>query len=317
MVALETKRNGLAGAEESGDLLFTTLPAGREPFKQRLSKVLSAAILPFLSRAAGAYIGGQRVEEALAVVERLAGEGYAATLGYWDHGSESPDAVAALYEEAIAALAAGAGSYLSLKPPAFRYSATLARRLAGLAAGKSLRLHCDSHGIETVEPSNAFCEALLAHLPPALVSTTLPGRWGRSLADADWALAKEIGVRVVKGQWGDPAAPARDLSEGFLAVIDRLATGARHVAVATQDALLAQEAITRLKRAGISCEVEVLLGLSAKPLLAWTKANAIPTRVYVPYGPGFIPNAIGVLRRNPRLLVSVVQERCRALLGRG
>jgi len=270
----------------------------------------SAVLMPVVRKAAGSYIGGETVEEALSVACRLAAEGHPATLGYWDTGHQSPAECARIGLEAVVALGNEAfDGYVSLKPPALGFSAESAQTIARAAAEKNLRLHCDSHGPEAVAPSNAFAEALLAILPPEKVGTTLPGRWLRSLADADWAMARGLPVRVVKGQWPDPADPKRDLAEGFLAVIGRLCQGASHVAVATHDAPLAREAIARLKAANVSCEVEVLLGMPAAPLLAWTKETGVTSRIYVPYGPGFVPNAIGVLRRNPRLLVAVAKER--------
>jgi proline dehydrogenase len=56
----------------------------------------------------------------------------------------------------------------------------------------------------------------------------------------------------------------------------------------------------------------VLLGMPAKKLLRWAKDNAVPVRIYVPFGAGFVPNALGVLRRNPRLLLAVAQDRLSA-----
>ncbi len=280
--------------------------------KQALAATVSKAVLPLVKKAAGAYLGGETVAEAIGVAERLHREGLASTLGYWDTGPDA--AVPGIYLGAVASLkCSGLDSYLSLKPPALRFSRAAARVLGAAAAAQRLRLHCDCHGPEVADLSNAFAEALLETLPPELVGTTLPGRWQRSLSDADWAMARGLKVRVVKGQWPDPADRARDLGEGFLAVIDRLCGGAPHVAVATHDAALAREAIARLQSAGVSCELEVLLGYPAKPLLAWAKASGIKARVYVPYGPGFVPNAIAVLRRNPRLLAAVAKERVAAL----
>ncbi|MDR3526015.1 MAG: hypothetical protein P4L57_01965 [Rhizomicrobium sp.] len=282
-------------------------------FKQHLTANASKLILPLMKRAAGAYLGGETLEEALAVAKRLQTEGHASTLGYWDTGPE--EGVATLYHDAITSLVqSGYDSYLSLKPPALRFSHDGARLLGQAAATQTLRLHCDCHGPEAADLHHAFADALAETMPPHLVGVALPGRWQRSLMDADWAVARGFNVRVVKGQWPDPADRSRDLREGFLAVIDRLCTGARHVAVATHDAVLAREALARLQAAGVSHELEVLLGYPAKPLLAWAQASGIKTRVYVPYGPGFVPNAIAVLRRNPRLLSTVVQERARAVM---
>lgn len=300
--------------------LFDTAPPddGHTPsalvrFKQALVGKLSKAILPLAKRTAGAYLGGETLDEALVVAKRLDTDGMASTLGYWDRGAD--DAVGDLYLDAITRLtASGLPSYLSLKPPAVRYSSEVARALGRHAARQEIPLHCDCHGPETADLTRAFAEALGEVLPPHLVGFALPGRWQRSLPDADWAMARGLNIRVVKGQWPDPSDRSRDLGEGFLAVIDRLCSGApRHVAVATHDAPLAREALARLQAAGISHELEVLLGYPAQALLAWAKDTGIKTRVYVPYGPGFVPNAISVLRRNPRLLVAVGKERLSAV----
>jgi proline dehydrogenase len=195
-----------------------------------------------------------------------------------------------------------------MKPPALRFSPELADGLARAAAARQVRLHLDSHGTEHADASNAMLEVMAAHLPGEALGTTLPGRWRRSLADADWAVERGLNVRVVKGQWPDPADPQRDLSGGFLKVIDRLAGRARHVAVATHDFPLACEAIRRLQVSGTPCGVEVLLGMPARPLLRWAKESGVPVRVYIPFGAGFIPNALGVLKRNPRIALAVTRE---------
>lgn len=285
-------------------------PSAALRFKRAVTRRISATILPVLKKAARPYVGGETVEEALAVVDRLAGEGHAATIGYWDAGRDGAREVAEIYHNAMDCLSLEKRDcYVSLKPPPLRFSVDLASDLAEAAAQLDLRLHLDSHGVEAADLSNAMLEVMTPHLPPAHLGTTLPGRWERSLADADWAIARGINVRVVKGQWPDPADPSRDVAGGYLAVIGRLAGRARHVAVATHDFPLATESVRLLKAAGTACELELLLGMPAKPLIAWAKENGVAVRVYVPYGEGFVPNALGVLKRNPRLVVAVARER--------
>lgn len=282
--------------------------------KRAVTARLSAAILPIVKQAARPYVGGETVEEALAVVDRLAGEGHAATIGYWDAGRDSARGVAEIYLNAMDCLSITERKcYVSLKPPPLRFSADLAGELAEAAAQLDLRLHLDSHGVEAADLSNAMLEAMTPHLDGAHLGTTLPGRWERSLADADWAIRRGINVRVVKGQWPDPADRSRDISGGYLAVIGRLAGRARHVAVATHDFALATESVRLLKAADTSCELELLLGMPAKKLVAWAKDTGVPVRVYVPYGGGFVPNALGVLKRNPHLVVAVAKDRLAAI----
>jgi proline dehydrogenase len=289
---------------------FSTIPpdVSVPGFRRRIGEALSTAIMPLIKRAARPFLGGETIDDALCVSARLRGEGFATALSYWDGGSESLSEMEAVSLVAIAAMAPTAcESYLSVKPPALQFSLQTGRLLASAAATHGLRIHFDSHGVEVTDLQKTMMEAMLATLRPECLGTTLPGRQQRSLLDAEWAIEKKVNVRVVKGAWPDPANPKYDPRDGFLDVIDRLAGRAHHVAVATHDLALSREAITRLKAAGTSCEIEVLLGMPVQTLLRWAKVNGVKVRVYVPYGCGFIPNAAGVLRRNPRLALAIAQ----------
>lgn len=270
--------------------------------KRRIGEAASAVLMPLIGRAARPFLGGKTIEDALCVAARLHREGASTSFSYWDVGRESLQEIETLARNALQAIPCD--SYLSLKPPALRFSPEAARRLA---ADANVRLHFDAHGADVVDRQNAMLEAMLDVAGPERLGTTLPGRLLRSLQDAEWAVARGLNVRVVKGEWPDPADPGRDLARGFLAVIDRLAGRARRVSVATHDFALGREAMERLRAAGTPCEIEVLLGMPAKGLLGWAKANDALVRVYVPYGGGFVTNAVGVLRRNPRLALAIAK----------
>ena len=296
-------------SEADAEALYDTGPPQAETpqtgqgWRARLKATLSRAVLAGLKRGARGYVGGERVEDAIAVAQRLAAAGTPTTLGYWPASSHDARAVFAIYSEALSkARAVGLDTYHSIKPPALRFDPALAGALAQEAARAQVRVHCDSHGCEVAEQSHRFAQALLETLPPSLVGVTLPGRWKRSLTDADWASERGIPVRVVKGQWPDPDDRARDLGEGYLEVVQRLSGRAAHVAVATHDLALAQKAIARLRETNTSCELEMILGMPIAPLMAWAKHNDVRTRIYAPFGPGYVPNALGILRRNPRLV---------------
>lgn len=294
----------------AGSLYRTEPPDVAAPgLKRRIGEVASALLMPVIREAARPYLGGETIDDALSVTSRLQHEGFATAVSYWDGGRESLSDIEAIGSDAITA-AATSGSYVSLKPPALRFSRDAARRLAAMASARRLRLHFDSHGEDAVDRHNAMLETMLGLADPSLLGTTLPGRLRRTRLDAEWAISRGLNVRVVKGEWPDPAAGGCDLGEAFLGVIDRLAGRARHVAVATHDPVLSREAIGRLRAANTPCEIEVLLGLAPRRLLDWAKAEGIPVRVYVPYGCGFIPNAIGVLRRNPRLALTIARAQC-------
>ncbi|HEY2937345.1 MAG TPA: hypothetical protein VGJ25_12150 [Gaiellaceae bacterium] len=206
-------------------------------------------------------------------------------MSYWDAG-EPPEAVIAQYRRAAEAVV-GFDAYLSVKATALAFSAELAGQLGS-------RLHFDSMAPDTVDATLALLERLDGDL-----GTTLPSRWRRSDRDAERALELGLRVRLVKGQWesGDDREPR----EGFLALIDRLAGRARHVAVATHDRALAAEALRRL--GDTPTELEQLYGLPLAPPRA---------RVYVPFGRGYLPYALRQVRRDPRIAWWVARDLVRS-----
>ena len=110
-------------------------------------------------------------------------------------------------------------------------------------------------------------------------------------------------VRVVKGQWADSTSDDADPVKGFLNIIDRLgAERAPHVAVATHDANLAREALSRLRTTGTPCELELLYGLPIQPLLKVARALKVPTRLYVPYGQTGLPYRLRHAVTSPHIL---------------
>ena len=310
-------RHGTEPGSGIADSLFDTSPpqlpderSGLQRWKSSIAGKASASIMPIVKKVARPYVGGDTVDEAMCVADRLAGEGFATTLGYWDTGRDTGRQVADIYLDTVRQLSAtNLDCYVSLKPPPLRFASELADELADAAVMHGVRLHCDSHGTNVADLSNAMLQGMVARLGADRLGTTLPGRWSRSLHDADWAVELALNVRVVKGQWPDQDDPKRDMSAGYLEVIERLAGRARHVGVATQDFPLACEAIGRLRAAGTPCELEILLGMPAKRLIRWANKNGVKVRVYVPFGSGFVPSAIGVLKRNPRLLYAVAKER--------
>lgn len=300
---------------------FSTAPPEAPPsglglsgLKRSTSSAVSRRLAPLLRKVSAGEIGGETLDDAWKVVERVSGRGDAFTLGLWDDASYSVSEIVEAAHEAIQRIGAGGGDgYLSIKPPALGFDPTLARELGREAARNKVRLHCDSHGIEVADRTFQFMADLARDLSPELLSVSIPGRWRRSGPDAVRMLGAGIGIRIVKGQWSDPANPEADLRSGFVDVVNAL-QGGGHIALASHDAPLLRACAQRLDTIAASYEIECIHGLVTPALKVAAAASGRPVRLYVPYGRGFVPGALGVLRRNPRLGLALVRA---ALPGRG
>ena len=258
------------------------------------------------------YIAGATVNEAIQTARQLAGQTLASTICYWNSEQDAPELVARQYTDILTALAqTDLASYLSVKATALQYSRELLAELIEHARLTSTRFHFDAMWPDSAEPTLALLDEFRTCYPK--LSFTLPGRWQRSLADAERAIEWQMPVRVVKGQWADPAPPELDLRAGYLNVIERLAGRAAHVAVATHDPELVTASLERLRAAGTSCELELLFGLPTRAVLPVARRLGVPVRMYIPFGAAWAPYCLSQVRRNPRILWWVARD---AALGR-
>ncbi|MFO0727456.1 MAG: hypothetical protein U1E65_27005 [Myxococcota bacterium] len=270
---------------------------------------------PLLARAAKAYISGPELSDALISCRSLSERGYATTVGLWNVRGEAPQRIADAQRLSIGVLGAqGLDTYCSIKVPALEYRRDLVEEIAARAREHGptaiRRLHFDSHGPETQDQTLELAEQVAAQ--GGAVGVTLPGRWRRSLHDAEVAIERGHAVRVVKGQWPEVPGELDDPRDGFLKVIDRLAGRASSVAVATHDPVLAAEALSLLKQRGTSAELELLLGLPSRAVLRAADALGARVRVYVPYGYGWLPYSLGQAAERPSVAWWIVKD---ALLG--
>ena len=275
--------------------------------KSFLKRLVLALWRPIERRAAGAYLAGPELSASLVSGDEIAARGYGVVLGFWNDDGDAPEAVATENLAAIDAIRPrGTGWYLSIKAPALDYSAELVGRVVQAAVPLGAIVHFDSHAPDTADETIAL--AVGARQSHDQIGITIPGRWRRSLADADRAVESGLRVRLVKGEWPDPDDPGRDMRDGFLEVLDRLAGRAVHVAVATHDAELAREAVGRLAASGTSHDLEMLIGLPFDEVVGVARASGLPVRVYVPYGHASLRYGLQFLRRNPRRVWWLVRD---------
>jgi len=251
------------------------------------------ALRPVLRELVRARLGGTDVRAAARTCGRLTQRGLGCTSGYWNDAGDTPQIVAREALRGIAMLArTTADGYLSLKLPALGGDDALADRILSEAARAGVRLHLDALAPPTTDAIHTWAAAAAAAAGSADLGVTLPGRWARSVPDAAWAAVHALRVRVVKGEWADPAEPDRDPHAGYLAVIEALAGRARHVSVATHDVALLGASLACLQAAGTSCDVEQLHGLPGRACRKVAREHGVAVRIYVPWGVAVLPHAV-------------------------
>ena len=262
--------------------------------------LLRAGWISLVKRAARTYVVGPELTHALRVREDLCKQGFATTLGFRNREEDQPQQTVDAYCRALNAIAqTRQNCYLSVKAPALKFAPELLAQVVRQGRQYGIGIHFDSLGPETADPTFAF---IAAALPQSVqLGCTLPGRWTRSQNDADWVVESGLAVRVVKGEWAESALSEPDLRAGFLAVVDRLAGRARHVAVATHDPPLAREALQRLRATGTPCDLELQVGFPVRSVLRVAGEMGVPVRFYISYGDAWPPYRLSQAKQNPRV----------------
>ena len=256
--------------------------------------------------AAASYIAGLKVQDAINISRQIAKRGLRSTICPWDGPPDPPASVASTYKAALNAIKnENIDCYLSIKAPSIKYDFDIMTELADIARKYDLRIHFDSLAPTTASPSMEFFQKTVRTYPN--LGYTLPSRWQRSIADAEKLIELDVPVRVVKGQWADPAEPNTDPKSNFLKLINVLAGRASHVAVATHDPLLAREALSRLKASGTSCELEQLYGLPMR-FDSVTIPLGLPGRVYIPYGHAYLSYSLSAIGKRPVILIWLLKD---------
>lgn len=264
---------------------------------QKARKTLSLPLRNWLTRA---YAAGPDLSDAVRMCRRFSQQGVRGDICYWAGDDDTPRYVADAYLAAIRTMARERlDCTISIKAMALGFGRDLVAEVVGMGKEAGIGIYFDSRAFELADQVLELVTKSAQHNPQ--IGCAIPGRWQRSLRDADLAAALGVNVRVVKGEWADPDHPNIDLCEGFLAVVDRLAGRARHVAVATHDPLLAREALRRLIDAGTPCELELLLGLPMRAATQAARDLGVRTRVYIPYGHSWVPYALSRAMKNPRV----------------
>ena len=272
--------------------------------------MVKSVFLPVLRHATRSYVSGDHLRDAIDLAERAASKNFSCTLCYWNDGKEDPSLVASEYSKIIASISDHAlDGILALKVPAVWNQPDAIDPVVGLARKHQTTIVLDSHAIDWADANYAVLE----RLGSANLGVAIPGRWARSLRDADRAIDLGARIRVVKGQWPDPEDPKKDLREGYLDVINRLAGRAKFVGVATHDAPLAAKAMRILADAGTPFEQEFVFPLPVDAAMREGLKYGVNARLYLPYGEAWLPYSVSRAYKNPIFLYWLARD---LILGR-
>lgn len=274
---------------------------------RELRKLLLKCWLPVARRAATAYVAGPGLIDALQACRWWSQRGLLSTVCYWNEASDQARRVADAYLTSLDVLAREKlDCYLSVKAPPLDFSHELFSEVLNRAKERNIRLHFDSLSPEAADVTFSLISE--ARRDYANLGCTLPGRWRRSLSDAERAVEMGLNVRVVKGQWLDPREPEVDVQAGFLALIDRLAGRTCHVAVATHDPMLARDALERLRDTRTPCELELLYGFPVQRMVRVARSVGVPARLYIPYGYAWLPYTLSRANQDIRVVWWLIRD---------
>jgi hypothetical protein len=228
-------------------------------------------------------------DDVLTAARRMKGLGTPVSAAYFHAAAAGAPEIAAACQQ-LAGELIGGDALLALKAPALAFDESLIREIA--AAGVPLAFDSLTEG--HAEGTLALAEAFSA-------GVALPARWQRSPADAERLRDGPCRIRLVKGEWADPAGDLPDFAEAYLRLARTLAGRKAMVAVATHDPALAEAALRILLDAGTPCELEQLRGLPRRRTTAIARKLGVPIRLYYPFGPGWWPYAADKALARPYL----------------
>jgi proline dehydrogenase len=280
---------------------------------------------PVARRASRRFIAGETLDEALAVVDRLAAGGFLASLNHLGERTESvadAEAATAGYVAIVDRLRArppATDCYVSVKltqlgldlDPALT-TANL-RRILEAARATDLFVRIDMEHSRYVDATLALIEAMRAE-GFARLGAVIQAYLYRSEADVERLLRAGIPIRLVKGAYLEPPQVAyprmSDTNAAFRRIMQRLLRDRGYHAIATHDARLVQEAVDLARGEGIPpehFEFQFIYGVG-RPLQERLRADGYRVRVYVPYGAQWYPYFMRRLAERPANLFFLLRN---------
>lgn len=274
-----------------------------------------------VGRIASRYVAGEKLEDALAVVERLAAEGAMATLDLLgEEVAERSKATAAADEyvrmlDAIAARGLPANVSIKLTSLGLKIDADFCRenveRIVAAAAGHGNFVRIDMEDHTTTGSTLAIYRQVFTRYQN--VGVVFQAYMRRTLADVAALPAVGANVRLCKGIYIEPRAVAwkgyETVRMNFLRALEKLLVAGVYVGIATHDEHLACGAVALVDRLQVPrerYEFQMLYGVDPE-LRQILIAGGHRLRVYVPYGRDWYPYSTRRLRENPEVATHVLK----------
>ncbi|HNX50711.1 MAG TPA: proline dehydrogenase family protein [Thermoanaerobaculaceae bacterium] len=301
-----------------------------------LVNALIRATLPLAPRPvirffARRYVAGTTLDQAVATVRRLAGQGCCATIDVLGESVTQRAQAGAARDEYLRVLDVLPSERLeanvSLKPTQLGLAidegfcrdniAAIIEKAASL--GGFVRI--DMEDSPTTDATLRVFRSLAARFP-GRTGLVLQARLRRTLADAAALGAERANIRLCKGIYLEPrpiAYEERDIiRNAFVSALRVLLRAGSYVGIATHDEWLVEQALAIIADLGLrpdQYEFQMLLGVD--PQLRRIIVDGGHTlRVYVPFGTHWYPYSVRRLRENPTIVRAGLEGFLRGRLDR-
>jgi proline dehydrogenase len=290
-------------------------------FDQAVARVLPAVPKPLVQLFSARYIAGPTLADAVRVVQRLNGDGKLATVDVLGeeitHDNEA-GAIARAYLDVLHAierndLAANVSVKLTGLGLNLDYDLCRANLRSVVSQGKFVRIDMEDSST-TNDTLRLYRE--LREDGYDNVGIVLQAYLRRTLDDV-YALADlNPNVRLCKGIYVEPASLAftdyEAVRANYVKALQALSTTASHVAIATHDEWLIEEALRALPP---SYEFQMLLGVREERATQLVR-DGHKLRVYVPFGEHWYRYSLRRLQENPAMAGTIARATIGRVLGR-
>jgi proline dehydrogenase len=276
------------------------------------------------------FIAGDRLEDALLVLERLGERGLRWTVDVLGESVSSREMAAAAADRYLATLDAlaerGLDANVSLKltQMGLDVDADFCRENVGRVVDRARELRAfvrvDMEDHTKTDVTLEIARSL--HAGYQDVGVVIQSYLRRSAEDVERLIEEQVRVRLCKGAYDEPATVAfvqrAEVDESFALLAERLMLAGRYPALATHDDALVARAIEFATANGIGAErfeFQMLHGVR-RDLQDWLVEQGWTVRLYVPYGAEWYPYFMRRLGERPQNVLFMLRSLLREGRGR-